>query len=207
MGNTSFPKVYEVRTLVLSAGETRLESLFGNFFCMLNNDQATDVKVSFEEGQEQDFPAGLSLKLPADINLTKIFFRNPTGNVMTITFAMAIGEIYDARLTLQGSIFDSILNELQGDTTPENYGTIQVPALAPGVLVIASNNARKSAFVMNLPTNTGAMYVGFDNTLDSAGNKYAAVLLPGQSFSVDDYRGAIYLQAAVDLERATFGEV
>lgn len=198
---------YDFFRYTISAGGRQSVNIQANFLNMLSTTGLANIIVSIGESQQQELPVGLSIDLTDLGDFKRVDFINAEASEVTIEFSVSAGRVIDNRLVLSGSVFTSLLNELQGDTTPDGWNTLQISSAAGGTQVFASNTSRHSCFVQNLPTNTGAMYLGFDNTLSSVANKFFAVLLPGQSLSFDDYRGSIYAQSAINNERMAYAEV
>ncbi|MBW8035869.1 MAG: hypothetical protein FVQ79_09615 [Planctomycetes bacterium] len=96
-----------------------------------------------------------------------------------------------------------IEGELRGDTAFENWDTEKtIGAVQSEVLV--SNANRKACIVQAKSTNTGIIYIGFNNTVTTT--KWVAELQAGMSFDVDDYRGAIHAIATAAGQLLGYGE-
>lgn len=191
----------------IAAGDTAEINVFGKFLALLAWDGTNKALVQIGENSEEEFPAGVSIELPADENgqvfFGKVRIRNNNASTSIVELAISAGLIFDSRLTLSGSVLDNILDEMRGATTAQGYGLVTVGTAT--TQVVASNTSRKSALIQNLPTNTGLMYIGFDNTLTTS--NYVAVLSPGQIYSVDDYLGDLYCLGSVAAEKVSYGEV
>lgn len=96
-----------------------------------------------------------------------------------------------------------ILAELQGDQAPEDWDEETVGAAQQQVM--AANANRKSFTIQAESTNTGIVYVGFDDTVTAA--KWWAELLPGQSCNGDDYRGPVHVIGSAVGQDYGFAEV
>lgn len=199
-----FRSPYRYIPVTLTAGEVRSLPIYAPFVRLLSNTLSIDPEISIEGSFEQ-FPAGLSLKLPETENFKEIQIRNPDpANPMTLVFAFASKEVTDTRLTLAGSVFNDILAQLQGDATPENWGDDIAVGVA-AVQVLAANTDRKSAIIQSDITNTGIIYIGYGVLVSSS--KKVATLLPGGVFSVDDYNGPIYAISGVAAQLVSASEV
>lgn len=86
------------------------------------------------------------------------------------------------------------LAELQGDLVPENFTGITITAAPGATLIMAARAARKGAIIQALSTNTGSVFLGFDNTVTVGGAPgiWFAELQAGQAWPIDDYRGPVY---------------
>ena len=129
-----------------------------------------------------------------------------SGNMVILygTEAPELLNIIDNRSATVAGLSD-ILAELQGDQAPENWGTeITVGNLA-AVQILAINAARKSFSIQAKSTNTGIVYVGFDNTVTTT--KWWAELQAGQSCDGDDYRGLLFARADAAGQLIGYAEV
>lgn len=101
--------------------------------------------------------------------------------------------------------YNDITNvELQGDLTPETVGTEKTVGAVAAALILAANASRKACCLQAKSTNTGKVYIGFDNTVTST--KWVAELQKGMAFCVDDYRGDIYAIATAAGQLVGYGE-
>ena len=71
--------------------------------------------------------------------------------------------------------------------------------------VLAANADRKSFSIQAKSTNTGFIYIGFDNTVTST--KWWAELQAGQSCDGDDYRGPLHAIATLAGQLIGYAEV
>lgn len=200
----SFYRYYNV---TIGAGASREINVQAKFMAVLSWDGTNKALIRVGDQPEENFPAGVAIKLPnvsgRDEFFGKVIIRNDNVSSAILEIAFSDGEIYDNRLTLSGTVFDNLLAEARGETAPQGFGLVTIGTAV--TLAVASNTDRKSVLIQNPPTNTGLMYVGFDNTLLST--KYACVLSAGQIFSCDDYRGDIYCLGTVAGEKISYGEV
>ena len=127
-----------------------------------------------------------------------------TGNMVILygTESPEMLEVIDNRSVTALGLAD-ILAELQGDQVPENWNEAAVGLAA--VQILAANADRKSFSIQAKSTNTGIVYVGFDNTV--LATTWWAELQPGQSCDGDDYRGSLFAIATVAAQAVGFAEV
>jgi len=195
---------YRHFSITIAANAIEEVFAYGRFLTMLDDTATTDTKVSIGGDSEETLPKGLSVELPqGETPFTILRFHNQTGVAITVTFALSSGRVYDSRLTLSGSVFDSTLAELQGDTVPENWGDVAVGLAA--VSIVALNANRKSILIQADPTNTGVIYIGYDNT--TASNKKIATLSAGQIWAADDYRGVVWAIASAAAQSVSYSEL
>ncbi len=198
----SYFKTYE---FIVLANNIYVLSHYANFLALLENDQATDVRVQIGDGfAVADMPKGLSVELPRDKKFKSLTFENTTGTDMVIKVALSIGRVFDNRLVLtSSSVFAEILGELQGDQAFETIGAEKTVGVAAGE-ILNTNATRKGCIVQSKSSNTGIIYIGFDSTVTST--LWLAELQPGASFSIDDYRGDIWAIATIAAQKMGWGE-
>lgn len=198
---------YQYFSVDIPANSTREINVYGRNMVILSWDGTLDAEIRLGDQPEQTFPAGIAVELPVNsggqLYFNKALIRNPNGSTATLKIAFSAGKIDDRRLTLSGTTFSDILAELRGETAPQGFGLVSVGTTV--TKVVASNTDRKSVLIQNPPTNTGLMYIGYDNTV--LATKYVAVISPGQIFSCDDYRGDLWALGTVASEKVSYGEV
>ncbi len=137
-----------------------------------------------------------------------VFITTPAGQsgIMTILYgteAPGLLRVIDNRSAMSLDMAQ-VRAELQGDLTHETWGSqITVGNLA-AVWIIGENAARKACIIQAKQTNTGVVYIGFDNTVTTS--KWVAALEAGMSFAVDDYRGHLYARADAAGQLVGWGE-
>ncbi len=140
--------------------------------------------------------------------LHTIFVTTPAGQSGTMTIiygteAPALLRVIDNRSATSLDMA-AIRAELQGDTTPETWDTEKTVGSGAAVEIINANSDRKACILQAKSTNTGIVYVGFDNTVTST--KWIAELQAGMSFAVDDYRGDLWARASAAGQLVGWGE-
>ncbi len=181
-------------------------NLAGNYFYILNAPNQTshiDVKTNATNQPAISWVKQTGFLQP----FTKLYITTPAGQAGTMTVLIAcmapeLFTIIDNRSAISESMND-VLAELQGDITPENWGTEITVGIA-AVSVISANADRKACIIQNKSTNSGIVYVGFDNTVTSS--KWIAELQPGMAFPLDDYRGDLYAIATAAGQLVGWGE-
>ncbi len=181
----------------------------GNVFYVLNSPDATsyiDVKFNTLDSSMVRLSHQVGLRTPYE----KIYITTPAGQTGTMTILTGVEapdymEIIDNRGATSLDMAQ-IRAELQGDSTPENWGEITVGVAQTQLL--AANVDRKGCWLHSDPNNTGIIYLGFDNTVTTAagGNNWFAALSAGQGWGVDDYRGAIHAISTVAGQLVGTGE-
>jgi len=188
----------------IAAGERKIIYAYSRMLTILENSASDDIKVGIGEMLPTLLRAGLQYELPEGDNFDRLAFENQSGSSTTVKFILSMGRVHDNRLTITGSVFSDLLTKLQGDTTPETVGTEKTVGTTPAVEVIASNTDRKGFSVQAKASNTGIVYIGFDNTVTTT--KWVAELQPGMSFGLDNYRGDVYAIADTAAQLLGFGE-
>ncbi len=136
-----------------------------------------------------------------------LFITTPADQTGTITIiygteAPTMLQMIDNRSATSADLA-SIRAELQGDTAFENIGA-EITVGAAAVEIIDANAARKGCIVQAKASNTGIVYIGFDNTV--AVDLWVGELQPGMSFSIDDYRGDMWALASAAGQLVGWGE-
>jgi hypothetical protein len=192
-----------------TAGELTI-SLQGNFvYGFDGTDSEANAQVQFSEKNSDtdsfDVRQGIGYTHPFD----KLHFTwtAQVGKTLTIYIANLAPDIFgiiDNRSTvLSTAVLQNILAELTGTSLAQGFNVITLNA--DPKLVVASNADRKSVLIQSAIANATVCYVGFDNSV--TGSKYVIALLPGESYSVDDYLGDIYVSSATATDKVSYGEV
>jgi len=137
----------------------------------------------------------------------RLYITTPAGQTGTMKILVAaeapeLFAVVDNRSAISESMND-VLAELQGDTTHEDWGTEKTVGTT-AVEVLDANADRKACIIQAKSTNTGIIYIGFDNTVTST--KWIAELQAGMAFSVDDYRGALFAIGSAAGQLVGWGE-
>lgn len=172
-------------------------NLSGNLFYVWSSPTAVDyveIKVNNTREPAVPYTRQTGLNTPFD----KLYITTPAGQAgnMVIIYATEAPEllqIIDNRSATLTGISD-ILDELRGDVTPENFIGVTIAAAPGATLIMAARATRKACSVQALSTNTGSVFVGFDNTVTVGGAPGIWVweLLPGVPLTIDDYRGPLW---------------
>lgn len=199
------PKSFQINLAV--ATQDQVFDLSGNAFYIWESPDASsyiDIKVNETREPAIPFRMGTGLMTP----FYRLYITTPAGQAGTMTIiygteAPDFLEIIDNRSGSIANLVD-ILDQLRGDIAPENWGPEITVGNAAAVQILASNADRKACTIQAKSTNTGLIYIGFDNTV--ATNKWVAELQPGMSFAVDDYRGVLWARASAAGQLVGYGE-
>jgi len=193
----------------LAIAATDLEyGIAGNMFYVFDAPSGTYIDIKVNETRENpiSFVEQTGLRTPFD----KLYITTPAGQAGNLTLvygteAPDLVDVIDNRSALTANV-DAIRDELRGDTAPEGGGEVTVGAAA--VQALAANADRKGCIIQADFSNTGLVYLWFDNTATTAagGNKWFGVLAAGMAFTVDDYRGDIYAIATAANQLIGTGE-
>ena len=181
-------------------------NLSGNYFYIKDSpdqDMYVAVKINGSNNKAISWTKQTGFIHP----FNRLYITTPAGQAGTMTILIAseapeLFDVVDNRSAISLTMAD-VLGELQGDITPETVGTEKTIGVA-AASIIAVNADRKGCNVQAKSTNTGIIYIGFDNTLTSA--KWVAELQAGMAFSINDYRGDIYAIATVAGQLVGWGE-
>ncbi|MBA7639717.1 hypothetical protein ES703_47377 [subsurface metagenome] len=159
------------------------------------------MRISIDDSPFSQIPVGYEYsERKEDDNYTHIDFQNPNAAEVTIEYIMSGGRIrtFPTRLAL-----GSILAEMTGLASGEIWDIEKTIGVAASV-VMAVNAGRHSGAVQAKSTNTGIIYIGYDDTVTTT--KWIAELQPGQSYSFDDWQGTIYAIATAADQLLGYGE-
>lgn len=171
-------------------------NLAGNLFYIWEApDQTSLINIKVNNTGEPGIP--YTLHTGAITPFDKLLITTPAGQAgnMTVIYATEAPELLqliDNRSALSLDLA-AILAELAGDVVQENWGTEITVGNAAAVVALATNADRKGCCLQAKSTNTGIIYLGFDNTV--GGDKWIAQLQAGVPFTIDDYRGDLYARA------------
>lgn len=192
-GSLGVPKTFDIDLSIAIVDQEY--AIAGNIMYIVHAPDDTvyvDVKFNANRESTHRMYRAMGFETPFD----RMFITTPAGQTGTITIVYAteapeLMRVIDNRSSTSLGM-NQLVAELQGDAAPENWGEVTVGAAA--VQLLAANTNRKACIVQADPGNADDIYLGFDNTVTTAagGANWFAVLVPGQAFSVDDYRGAIF---------------
>ncbi|MBA7495374.1 hypothetical protein ES702_05956 [subsurface metagenome] len=182
----------------LSVAHTDQElGVAGNFIYIIDattfENNSVDLKLN-----EQREPAFTYYKMMGILSpFEKFYYSNAAqvGGWITImygTLAPTFLNIIDNRSPGYDFLnaINTVLDEqLRGDTLPDAWNRYAVTNAAGGVEIWPVNLTRRELLINADSTNTGLIYVGFDNTV--AATKAIAALAAGQSLGLEAYRGII----------------
>lgn len=182
-GNIAQPYILK---LPLDAALVNKEfTISGNFFGIIDaTDQNVNIDVSFNIIQQDsrqliNFTKGLQFVLPFKrIFITAAAQAGKSITILVSSFAPDLFNIVDNRSAQQSTtILTDISDQLKGSSTAQGYNNVTISNVT-ATQVAAANTSRRSILVQNLPTNTGIMYLGYDNTVSATKN--FITLAPGQ---------------------------
>jgi hypothetical protein len=191
--------------LSIAAGDKEY-GLAGNYFYIYDSpDQTSYVQVK-QNGTNQSAVSYLK-QTGFMAPFRKLFITTPAGQTGTMKILIAskspeFFQVIDNRSAISESMND-VLEELRGDVAHENWDTEKTVGVAAAA-VLAANADRKACSLQAKSTNTGIIYVGFDDTVTSS--KWVWELQPGQAATIDDYRGDLYAIATAAGQKLGWGE-
>ena len=192
---------FAFRKLTLAAGERRRVHEVASFFMMVSNTGSKNVKISIDDSPLSECPVGYDYtERKEDTFFEHIDFKNPNVAEITVEYIMSIGLVKSSPTLLS---LVEILTEMTGVSSGEVWGTEKNIGVAASV-VMAVNASRHSGTVQAKSTNSGIIYIGYDDNVLST--KWIAELQAGQSFSFDDWLGTIYAIATAADQKLGYGE-
>ena len=192
---------FTLRELTIAAGATRRVHEVASFFMLVSNTGGSDVKISIDDDPLSDCPVGYQYhERKEDTFFKHIDFNNPNVGSITIEYIMSSGLV---RIDPTITGLSDILEQLKGLSTGHVWGTEKTIGVAQSQ-VMAANASRHSGSVQAKSTNTGIIYIGYDDTVLTT--KWIAELQAGQSHSFDDWLGTIHAIATVADQLLGYGE-
>ena len=175
----------------------------GTMFGIWDSANATDtIQVRFNQQSADQIPMRRQKVIVAPFD--KVYITVPAGLAGNMEILYGSGTVdYFRMYPNEADSLSQMINELQGDLVPENYGTAVIGMAA--AVVLAANNNRKGFDLQAGLGNAGNIYIGFDNTVTAA--NCTAALVAGQSYSRSDYRGALFAIASAAGQLLNNGEV
>jgi hypothetical protein len=215
-------------SIPLAAGQEFIVADYDQFVTIFDITGATSCQWAFDDDNWETVLPGTAYELPEGKRFSRVRLRNPNPGAITVVVTFSPGRVYDNRLMNTGATLTaiaaslaaidvdtdnlatidadtgSILAELQGDTTHETQGTEVTLAAATAASVLASNTNRKGCVVQAKTTNAANVFIGFTNAVTDT--VWVLELKPGQGYTWDDYRGAIYAYSVAGADKVGYGE-
>jgi len=192
---------FAFREIVLAAGAKKRVHEVASFFMLVSNTGSKKIRISIDDSPLSDMPIGYEYsEKKEDEYYTHIDFQNPNAAEVTVEYIMSTGVIrtFPTIIALL-----QLLAEMTGLSSGEIWDTEKTIGVAASV-VMALNANRHSGAVQAKSTNTGKIYIGYDNTVTTT--KWIAELQPGQAYSFDDWLGTIYAISDTAAQLLGYGE-
>jgi hypothetical protein len=189
------------RELRLAAGAKKRVHEVASFFMLVSNTGDKNIRVSIDDSPLSEIPIGYEYsERKEDTFYTHIDFQNPNLAEVTVEYVMSTGIIRTFPTIIK---LGEILSAMTGLSSGEIWDEEKTIGVAQSQ-VMALNAARHSLSVQAKSTNTGIIYIGYDNLVTTT--KWIAELQPGQSYSTDDWQGTIHAIATVADQLLGYGE-
>lgn len=190
----------------LAGYERRVINFYSQILTILNNTNNNDI--SFGIGEETPVPLkpGLQVMLPQGDTFNRLTLYNQEADETTVEFVLSVEEVRDNRMSVAGDIDVTdldVLAQLRGDLAAKGYDRITIGLAA--VQIVAANPDRKGIDIEADPDNADYIYLGYDSNVDT--DKWFAKLAPGQGYSRDNIRSAIYAISETADQYCGYGEV
>ncbi len=152
--------------------------------------QTDTIQIRFNQSTAQQIPFKRGKLITAPFEL--IYITVPAGLAGNMVILYGFGSMELFRLYPNASeaseTMADMLNELQGDQLPDNWGNAIIGAAAGAVF--AANADRKSFEVQAGLGNAQTVWIGYTNFVTNLNAVKA--LVAGQSFWMNDYRGPVW---------------
>jgi len=189
------PKMFIVNLAVPITDQ--IYNLAGNLFYVWDApDQTSLINIKVNNSGEPAIP--YTLHTGAITPFDKLLITTPAGqagnmSIIYATEAPDLLQLIDNRSALSTDL-TAILAELRGDLTPEAFIGVTIAAAPGATQIMAARAGRIGCCIQALSTNTGSVFLGFDNTVTVGGAPgiWFAELQAGVPFTIDDYRGPIW---------------
>lgn len=192
---------FAFREIKLAAGAKKRVHEVASFFMLVSNTGSKKIRISIDDSPLSEMPIGYEYsEKKEDEFYTHIDFQNPNVAEVTVEYIMSTGVIrtFPTIIALL-----QLLEQMTGLSAGEIWGTEKTIGVAASV-VMALNADRHSLSVQAKSTNTGKIYIGYDNSVTIT--KWIAELQPGQAYSTDDWLGTIYAIADTAGQLLGYGE-
>jgi len=192
---------FAFREIVLAAGAKKRVHEVASFFMLVSNTGSKKIRISIDDSPLSEMPIGYEYsEKKEDEFYTHIDFQNPNAAEVTVEYIMSTGVIrtFPTIIALL-----QLLEQMAGLSSGEIWDTEKTIGVAESV-VMALNADRHSLAVQAKSTNTGKIYIGYDNTVTTT--KWIAELQPGQAYSTDDWLGTIYAISDTAAQLLGYGE-
>lgn len=179
----------------------------GNYFYVKESPDQTSyvqVRMNRTDGPLIDFTKYLGFVFPFNV----LYITTPAGQAGTMKIIIGITDtdelfrIIDNRSQLSDTM-QAILDELKGITAAGTQGS-EITVGTSAVQVFAAGANRKGCSMQSKYTNSGIIYLGFENTVSST--IWWKQLMPGDDQAIDDYRGPVYAIASAAGQLLGWGE-
>lgn len=184
--------------------------LGGNFFYVWQTPGTNDY-VNIKVNNNREIAAPYYQQTGQKVPFDTLYISTPAGQTGTLVLLYGtewpdLVSLIDNRAAVSQDIAD-LLNQLEGDLTPDNWG--ELTAGVAQIQVAAANANRKSISICSDVANTGTVYIGFDNTVTTraGGALWFHALSPGGFWSIDDYQGPIHVIATAANQYIGYAEV
>ncbi len=192
---------FAFREITLAAGAKKRVHEVASFFMLVSNTGSKKIRISIDDSPLSEMPIGYEYsEKKEDEFYTHIDFHNPNAAQVTVEYIMSTGIIrtFPTVITLL-----QLLEQMAGLSSGQIWDTEKTIGVAASV-VMALNADRHSGAVQAKSTNTGKIYIGYDNSVTLT--KWIAELQPGQSCSFDDWLGPIFAISDTAAQLLGYGE-
>lgn len=202
-------RLASIETITIDLGTARDNALLEVAGLTIYAADATDASASLQV-RHNELESGIQT-IVKNYGIVFPFYRLYLTNAAQVgkTITLTIGRaspfnVIDNRTTADTLLaLQDIVDQLAGGSTG-TFSTDKTVGTS-AISLLAANADRKSALIQSDLANTGIIYIGFNSTVSSS--KKVAAILPGGSYSVDDYAGALYAISGVAGQLVSASEV
>ena len=169
---------YEEYTYTIAAGAAVVLDAVYNYFRVLSQSAST-ISVVFGDNPRASSFSGAGIGIKFENLPSRLEIRNTGGVSTTITFALAIGFVYDDRLNVSGTV--NIAGTVSTTTASVLASIADVTAAAATLTVISAANAARRGLII---TNIGANPARIGDAANTTATR-GAQLLANQSITIE----------------------
>lgn len=172
----------------------------GHEFRILLLSGVTSIKFAFNDDAFQSAHPNVGYPVGPGLQFEKVRLYNDGGTTAVMDLVVS-DSVVSAEMSDITTILGDIRDELQGTAGAGTYAQATVGVTQSQI--VAASTSRGGGIFQAARTNTGTIYLGFDNTVTSS--KTFCSLTAGGSWSVDDYRGTVHAIASAAGQLLNYG--
>lgn len=178
---------YAEKTVTIAAGARFEDYVIFNYFRVLSL-SGTGLEVIFGNNQYQTPFTGAGIGVKLEYVLPRLTLVNTSGASLTMTYAVAVGDVNDDRLTVSGTlnVTSTTAAPVINVATTGAATTSQVSVTTTATSIVAANSVRGAVTIRNQGATD--MFIGSSSGVTTLNG---LLVKAGESFSTTT-RGAIF---------------